>query len=138
MDNLVETATIVIVDDEELILTSLSTFLNLETSYRTVTFTSVQPALQYIQDHEVALVDHLRHFEGLADNHARGLATEILVQRTAVDRDVAAAGRQKHSSCRGFTSSGTVFSLRCHYYSIKALGFQVAAPSGDASPRRTP
>ena len=50
------TATIVIVDDEELVLASLSAFLNLETSYRTVTFTSVKAALQYVQDHEVDLV----------------------------------------------------------------------------------
>jgi len=50
------TQTIVIVDDEELVVTSLQTFLDLETPYRTVTFTSAQIALQHIQDHDVDLV----------------------------------------------------------------------------------
>jgi len=48
--------TIVIVDDEELVVTSLQTFLDLETPYHTVAFTSAQMALQHIQDHDVDLV----------------------------------------------------------------------------------
>ncbi len=56
MTNPVETTTIVIVDDEELILTSLKAFLELETPYHITTFTSAQAALPYVQDHEVDLV----------------------------------------------------------------------------------
>lgn len=50
------TPTIVIVDDEELVVTSLRTFLDLETPYHTVTFTSPKMALQHIRDHDVDLV----------------------------------------------------------------------------------
>ncbi len=56
MTDTATTQTIVIVDDEELVVTSLQTFLDLETPYRTVTFTSAQVALQHIQDHDVDLV----------------------------------------------------------------------------------
>ena len=50
------TPTIVILDDEELVVTSLRTFLDLETPYRTVAFTSAKMALQHIRDHDVDLV----------------------------------------------------------------------------------
>jgi len=56
MTDTATTQTIVIVDDEELVVTSLQTFLDLETPYRTVTFTSAKVALQHIQDHDVDLV----------------------------------------------------------------------------------
>ena len=48
--------TIVIVDDEEMVLTSLRSFLNLETSYDVQSFTNPQEALKYIVDNEVDLV----------------------------------------------------------------------------------
>ncbi|MGB0909104.1 MAG: response regulator [Nitrospirales bacterium] len=50
------TPTIVIVDDEEIVVTSLQTFLDLETPYRTVTFTSPKSALEHIRNHDVDLV----------------------------------------------------------------------------------
>ncbi len=56
MTDAVETPTIVIVDDEELVVTSLRTFLDLETPYRTVTFTSPKIALEHIRDYDVDLV----------------------------------------------------------------------------------
>lgn len=56
MTDTATTQTIVIVDDEELVVTSLQTFFDLETPYRTVTFTSAKVALQHIQDHDVDLV----------------------------------------------------------------------------------
>jgi DNA-binding NtrC family response regulator len=48
--------TIVIVDDEEMVLTSLSSFLSLETEYRVKTFTSAIEALEFIKDSDVDLV----------------------------------------------------------------------------------
>ena len=48
--------TIVIVDDEEMVLTSLSSFLSLETDYEVVTFTKAPEALDYIKDHRIDLV----------------------------------------------------------------------------------
>jgi DNA-binding NtrC family response regulator len=47
---------IVIVDDEEMVLTSLSTFLSLETDYEIKTFTSAKGALEFITDNTIDLV----------------------------------------------------------------------------------
>jgi DNA-binding NtrC family response regulator len=48
--------TIVIVDDEQMVLTSLSSFLSLETEYIVKTFTSVKEALQFVKNDSVDLV----------------------------------------------------------------------------------
>ena len=48
--------TVVLVDDEEMVLTSLSSFLMLETEYEVVTFLSPIEALEYVRDNEVNLV----------------------------------------------------------------------------------
>ena len=48
--------TIVIVDDEEMVLTSLSSFLHLETEYDVKTFISPNKALEFIRDHDIDLV----------------------------------------------------------------------------------
>mgnify|MGYP006287538757 CR=1 FL=1 len=50
------TATIVIVDDEEMVLTSLKSFLGLETYYKIETFLSAKEALEYIKKENVELV----------------------------------------------------------------------------------
>ncbi len=47
---------IVLVDDEEMVLTSLNTFLSLETDYNVFTFTSPKEALQFIRENEVHMV----------------------------------------------------------------------------------
>ena len=49
-------ATIVIVDDEEMVLTSLNSFLTLETEYTIKTFTSARKALDFIAKEPVDLV----------------------------------------------------------------------------------
>ncbi len=51
-----EKPTIVIVDEEEMVLTSISSFLNLETQYEVVTFTSPTEALKHVDKNEVDLV----------------------------------------------------------------------------------
>jgi len=56
MEDLAEKSTIVIVDDEEMVLTSLSSFLNLETEYDVKTFTSAQEALDYVKEGRCDLV----------------------------------------------------------------------------------
>jgi len=48
--------TIVIVDDEEMVLTSLSAFLSLETDYTVEIFTSAREALEYIKNNDIDLV----------------------------------------------------------------------------------
>jgi DNA-binding NtrC family response regulator len=56
MENSVNRQTIVIVDDEEMVLTSLNSFLTLETQYKVKTFTSAKEALDYIKKDGVDLV----------------------------------------------------------------------------------
>ena len=48
--------TIVIVDDEEMVLTSLSSFLSLETKYNVKTYLSAKEALAFIKENNVDLV----------------------------------------------------------------------------------
>ena len=47
---------VLIVDDEEMVLTSLSTYLALETEYEVVTFTSATRALEHIAQHDVGII----------------------------------------------------------------------------------
>jgi len=47
---------IVIVDDEEMVLTSLKSFLNLETEYEIVSFKNPLEALDYIKGNDIDLV----------------------------------------------------------------------------------
>ena len=51
-----EEETIIIVDDEEMVLTSLSSFLMLETEYNVLTFLSPAAALEYIESNSIDLV----------------------------------------------------------------------------------
>lgn len=47
---------IVIVDDEEMVLTSINSFLSLETDYNVKTFLSAKEALEFIEDTPIDLV----------------------------------------------------------------------------------
>ncbi|MFQ6114944.1 MAG: response regulator [bacterium] len=47
---------ILIIDDEQMVLTSLSSFLSLETDYEVVTFTSPLEALDYVRKNHIDLV----------------------------------------------------------------------------------
>lgn len=56
MSNGKDSQTIVIVDDEEMVLTSLGSFLALETDYSVKTFTSAKNALDFVSNNDVDLV----------------------------------------------------------------------------------
>jgi len=56
MENSMNKQVIVIVDDEEMVLISLNSFLTLETQYEVKTFTSAKEALEYIKKGRVDLV----------------------------------------------------------------------------------
>ena len=56
MGDTITANTIVIVDDEEMVLTSLSAFLSLETDYTVEVFTSAREALEYIKNNDIDLV----------------------------------------------------------------------------------
>jgi response regulator RpfG family c-di-GMP phosphodiesterase len=47
---------VLLVDDEEMVVTSIKSFLTLETDYEVVSFTSPKEALDYVKDHKVDLV----------------------------------------------------------------------------------
>ena len=49
-------ATIVIVDDEDMVLTSLNAYLSLETDHDVLTFNSAAAALEHIAQHRIDLV----------------------------------------------------------------------------------
>jgi DNA-binding NtrC family response regulator len=51
-----DSQTIVVVDDEEIVLTSISSFLSLETDYEVKTFLSAAEALEYIKSNNTDLV----------------------------------------------------------------------------------
>jgi len=56
MDTSETRETVVLVDDEEMVLTSLRSILSLETDYNVVTFTSAGDALKYVNSSDVDLV----------------------------------------------------------------------------------
>lgn len=47
---------IVLVDDEEMVLTSLRSFINLETNFNVETFTSAETALEFIRNNDIDIV----------------------------------------------------------------------------------
>lgn len=49
-------STIVLVDDEEMVLTSLRSFINLETKFNIETFTSAKAALEFIKNNDIDIV----------------------------------------------------------------------------------
>ena len=64
-----EDGTILVVDDEEMVVSSIRVFLELETGYRVVTFTSAKKALAWVKENDVDLVisDYLMpEMDGLA------------------------------------------------------------------------
>ena len=56
MDNVDETGQLVVVDDEDMVLTSIRSFLALETEYDVATFTSAKDALAFIEESGADLV----------------------------------------------------------------------------------
>ncbi len=51
-----EDVTIVIVDDEEMVLSSIRAFLSLQTDYNVVTYESARDALEFIRENEIDVV----------------------------------------------------------------------------------
>jgi len=56
VENAASKGTIVLVDDEDMVLTSLKSFLDLETDYEVLTFNSVKKALDHIANNDIDLV----------------------------------------------------------------------------------
>ncbi len=81
MENQGESGRIVIVDDEEMVLTSISSFLSLETTYDVSTFLSAKEAITFVQENDVDLVisDYLMpEMDGISFlAEVRGIKPEI-------------------------------------------------------------
>lgn len=56
MEGILKDNNVVIVDDEDMVLTSLGSFLQMETKYDVATFTSAKQALEYIRQNNVDIV----------------------------------------------------------------------------------
>ena len=76
-----DTPSIIVVDDEEIVLTSIESFLILETAYNVVTFLSPKEALDYVKEQDVDLVisDYLMpEMDGITFlSHVREIKPEI-------------------------------------------------------------
>src|SRR5690606_33254533 len=72
-------------------------------------------------DEDVERFGVLGQLERLAHDHARGLATEELVQRTVVDGDLAGTAAQEHAGGGGLATAGAVVLSDCHDLDIQDL-----------------
>ncbi len=96
-------STIVIVDDEEMVLTSLSSFLKLETEYEVKSFTSPKEALKYIQQNDVELVvsDYLMpEMDGIS------FLTEVRKLRPEVPRIILTGYADKENAIKAINDVG--------------------------------
>ena len=96
-------STIVIVDDEEMVLTSLSSFLKLETEYVVKSFTSPKEALKYIQQNDVELVvsDYLMpEMDGIS------FLTEVRKLRPEVPRIILTGYADKENAIKAINDVG--------------------------------
>ena len=77
-------------------------------------------------------------FQRLTHDHAAGLPREELVDRPAVDRDLALAGAQKHARDGAFPATGsvedTVFAANARYGAGVVLRPYLYLPPGGAGP----
>jgi DNA-binding NtrC family response regulator len=95
--------TIVIVDDEEMVLTSLSSFLKLETEYEVKSFTSPKEALKYIKQNAVELVvsDYLMpEMDGIS------FLTEVRKLRPEVPRIILTGYADKENAIKAINDVG--------------------------------
>jgi DNA-binding NtrC family response regulator len=96
-------STIVIVDDEEMVLTSLSSFLKLETEYEVKVFTSPKEALKYIEQNDIELVvsDYLMpEMDGIS------FLTEVRKLRPEVPRIILTGYADKENAIKAINDVG--------------------------------
>src|SRR5690606_13715205 len=89
-------------------------------------------------DDDVELVAGLGQLQRLAHDHARGLTAEELVQRTAVDGDVAAALAQEHAGGGGLATAGAVVLRGSHRVCLRFPAASAAAPRAGVRNRNRP
>jgi DNA-binding NtrC family response regulator len=98
-----EVETVLIVDDEEMVLTSLTAYLNLETDYNVVTFTSARKAIEYAKKNKVDLVisDYLMpEMDGIS------FLAEIRKLKPEVPRIILTGYADKENAIKGINEVG--------------------------------
>ena len=92
-----EPATVLVVDDEPMVLSAIDIFLSLETPHRVVSFSCPQRALEYLKDHAVDVVvsdylmghmcgrEFLRSVAELQPDVPRVLLTDVADERSCVE-----------------------------------------------------
>ncbi|MFH1570525.1 MAG: response regulator [Gemmatimonadota bacterium] len=96
-------AVVVIVDDEEMVLTSLSSFLELETDYEVATFTDPAAALRYVEERDVDLVisDYLMpEMDGIT------FLAQVRQRRPEVPRVILTGYSDKENAIKGINEVG--------------------------------
>ena len=96
-------ATVVIVDDEEMVLESLATYLGLETDWRVVTFTSARAALAHLAnaDADVVISDFLMpEMDGIA------FLARVRALRPEVPRVILTGYADKESAIKAINEVG--------------------------------
>lgn len=65
-------------------------------------------------DIDIELIGHVDGLQRLPDNHSAGLPSEVLIQGTVVDGDIAGALFKVDPGGGTFAASGAVIGLCCH------------------------
>ena len=95
--------TVVIVDDEEMVLTSLNAYLTLETDWDVQTFTSATKALEYIQKNPVGLVisDYL-----MPEMNGISFLAKVRAVKPEVPRIILTGYADKENAIKGINEVG--------------------------------
>jgi putative two-component system response regulator len=95
--------TVVIVDDEEMVLTSLNAYLTLETDWEVQTFTSAARALEFIQKNNVGLVisDYL-----MPEMNGISFLAKVRALRPEVPRIILTGYADKENAIKGINEVG--------------------------------
>ncbi|MBU1651774.1 response regulator [bacterium] len=95
--------TVIVVDDEEIVLTSIESFLSLESDYNVVTFTSAKSALDYINKNEIDLVisDYLMpEMDGIS------FLAEVRILRPEIPRVILTGYSDKENAIKAINEVG--------------------------------
>ncbi|MBU0519763.1 response regulator, partial [bacterium] len=95
--------TVIVVDDEEIVLTSIESFLSLESDYNVVTFTSAKSALDYIGQKDVDLVisDYLMpEMDGIS------FLAEVRILRPEIPRVILTGYADKENAIKAINEVG--------------------------------
>jgi DNA-binding NtrC family response regulator len=95
--------TVMLIDDEEMVVTALHSFLQLETQYNILTYTSPSEALQAVEDQDVQVVVADYMMPGL---DGITLLTRVRETRPQASRILLTGYADKENAIRGINEAG--------------------------------